>query len=223
MYDQPSPPPSHYEYTIKAAPIAKEQQVKALAMSAMKMLDGWCSDYKAATLMNFVWLIRPTTIVEIGVFGGKSLVPMAFALRATGQGKAYGIDPWSTDASTAYMEGRNLKYWGTLNHDSVLDRLRQKIIDFDLTNYISLIRNTSEDAEPIQNIDILHIDGNHSDECSYGDVIKWTPLVRSGGLIILDDITWHTMNRAPKWLDENCTRLLRVSDESNAWAVWVKP
>lgn len=222
-YDQPPIPPSHYEYTIQAEPVASANRVKYSAMLAMKKLQGWCSTYKAATLMDLVWLTKPNKIVEIGVFGGKSLVPMAFAIKATGKGMVYGIDPWSAEASAAYMEGANEEYWGTLDHDAIYHELQQKVVEFNLQKYITLIPCTSEAANPIQDIDMLHIDGNHSEECSFADVLKWVPLVRSGGLIIFDDITWHTMSRAPAWLDEHCTKFLQITDEENSWAIWIKP
>jgi predicted O-methyltransferase YrrM len=215
--------PSHYEYTIRAEPLSSASKVKQSALLAMKKLHGWCSVYKASTLMDLVWLIRPETVVEIGVFGGKSLVPMAFAVKATGKGMVYGIDPWSADESAAFMEGANHDYWSTLDHNAIYYDLCGKITEFKLENYITLIPRTSEAADPIANIDILHIDGNHSEERSFADVLKWVPLVRSGGLIVFDDITWHTMNKAPSWLNKHCVPFLQIDDEDNSWAIWIKP
>jgi predicted O-methyltransferase YrrM len=222
-YDQPAVPSSHYEYTIKATPISSSNRVKHAALLAMRKLEGWCSNYKASTLIDLIWLIKAETVVEIGVFGGKSLVPMAFALKATGQGMVYGIDPWSKEASIAHMDEANQEYWGNLDHNAIYHDLKQKASLFKLDEHITLIPCTSEAADPIEEIDLLHIDGNHSEECSFADVLKWVPLVRSGGIIVFDDVTWGTMSKAPKWLDEHCTRFLQVTDEENSWAIWIKP
>lgn len=224
MYDY-TPPNSHYEYNIKpVAGLEAEKRFKQTALYAMRHLQGWCSEYKASTLMDLVWLMRPQTVVEIGVFGGKSLVPMAYALKALGTGGIiYGIDPWSAMASAEGQDGANQDYWANLDHDGLLNDLKTKIATFNLTNQITLVRATSEDAAPIENIDILHIDGNHSNDASYYDICKWGPLVRKGGMIIFDDITWSTIDKALKFLDENYTKLIQIDDVENSWGIWIKP
>ena len=224
MYDCP-PPPSHYEYSVKAnGGVDSQKRFKQTALYALKQLQGWCSDYKASTLMDLVWLMRPQTVVEIGVFGGKSLVPMAYALKALGTGGViYGIDPWCSMASAEGQDGSNEEYWANLDHDSILSELEGKINVFNLTNQIELVRATSEDAAPIANIDILHVDGNHSNDASYYDICKWGPLVRKGGMIIFDDITWSTIEKALVYLEENYTRLIVIEDEENSWGIWIKP
>lgn len=225
MYDY-SPPVSHYEYAIKANNgVDSQKKFKQTAIYAMRQLHGWCSEYKASTLMDLVWLTRPTTIVEIGVFGGKSLVPMAFAVKASGvdKGMVYGIDPWSPMASAEGQDGSNAEYWMTLDHDAILKHLEEKISLFNLSNHMTLVRATSESAAPIENIDILHIDGNHSNDASYYDICKWGPLVRKGGMVIFDDITWSTIDKALSYLDEHYVKFLIVEDEGNSWGVWIKP
>jgi hypothetical protein len=62
---------------------------------------------------------------------------------------------------------------------------------------------------------------------SYLDVTKWAPLVKSGGYIILDDMTWcekgvFTTARACEWLDANCMKFTEFTDTCK-WGVWVKP
>lgn len=217
------PPPAHYEMIVASEKSRQESPFKIDTLKKLKQLDGWCSDFKASTLMEIVWLMRPQVIVEIGVFGGKSLVPMAFVLKDLGRGVAYGIDPWSAAASVEGSDGENKTWWENLDHKAILDKLQSKIYQFGLDDQIYLVQATSQTAPEIPNIDILHIDGNHSDESSYFDVLKWVPLVRRGGMIIFDDINWSTIERAPQWLDKNCTRMVSIKDESNEWAIWVKP
>jgi hypothetical protein len=96
-----------------------------------------------------------------------------------------------------------------------------------LEHQIKLIRGTSLEVQPIFDIDILHIDGNHSDVTSYIDVTKWVPLVKSGGWIIFDDMTWYengkfTNARAVEWLDTHCKKIAEFQDNC-VWGVWVKP
>lgn len=201
------------------------EQVKQTSFWAMDRLEGWCSKNKAAVLIDLTFMLKPKTVVEIGVFGGKSLVPMAYALKFTESGMIYGIDPWASSASTQGMDGANFDWWNTVDHGKILRDLQIKISEFGLSDQITLIKATSKDAPSIPNIDILHIDGNHSEENAMLDVKKWVPLVRKGGVIIFDDVTWRTGNSADdpavQWLDKHCTRLVEFHDSSD-WAIWIK-
>ena len=96
VQDQQVPPASHYEYVIDRP---RAEVVTQRAYACMRQLEGWCSEQKASILVELVLKTRPEKIVEIGVFGGKSLVPMACALKENGSGKIYGIDPWSSAES----------------------------------------------------------------------------------------------------------------------------
>lgn len=195
--------------------------IKQQAFQAMAKLEGWCQVDKAAVLMDLIFWTQPQKVVEIGVFGGKSLVPMAYALRANGQGVVYGIDPWSSHESIQGMDGVNRDYWAKVNHESILHGLIQKINQFGLQNQIILVRNTSAEAVPIPDIDILHIDGNHGEETSYIDVVKWVPLVKKGGLIIFDDINWSTTAKAVQWVNEHCIKIAELRSD-DIWGIWVK-
>ncbi len=222
MYDY-APPPSHYEYAVKSIKLDKtHKRYKDLAFNSMRYLEGWCSERKAGRLMDIVWEMDPQIVVEIGVFGGKSLVPMAYALKAKGSGVVYGIDPWSCQASAEGMDGANKTWWESIDHEAILSGLQTKVKQFQLSNYIKLVQATSVDADPIYGIDILHIDGNHSEAASYADTLKWVPLVREGGIIIFDDITWGTTSKATDWLDQHCQRVESVQDVENEWAIWIK-
>ncbi len=218
-------PPSYIEATIDRVDVNK---LKAEVFECMKTLEGWCAPEKAAILVDLVLKHKPDTIVEIGVFGGRSLIPMAYALRANKKGMIYGIDPWNSFESTqGVMEEINKHYWTIVDHEGILNGLMSKIEQLNLQPQIRLVRATSFDAPPIFNIDLLHIDGNHSDHTSYFDVTKWVPLVKKGGLIILDDMTWYENNkytqaRSIEWLNENCIKLAEFTDIC-VWGIWIKP
>ncbi len=226
-------PASHFEYVVntKEAPVIKGAEairVKEQALALMGQMMGWCSEAKGAVLVDLILKNRPSVVVEIGVWGGKSVVPMAYALKVNGKGKIYGIDPWSSyESIQGIMNEDNKHFWQWADHKIVMDGLIEKIDQFDLNDQVELIRDTSEGAAPIYEIDILHVDGNHSDEPSYLDVTKWVPLVKSGGMIIFDDMTWYennvfTTSRAVKWLDEHCIKFAEFSDTC-VWGIWIKP
>ncbi len=194
---------------------------KEEAFKAMPQLEGWCSQQKASILIDLIYLIDAKKIVEIGVFGGKSLVPMAFALKEKGGGKAYGIDPWQKEDSIEGMTGVNEEWWGQVDHEGIYQNLKHQIRVFGLEAYLELIRSNSEKADPIFDIDLLHIDGNHSEKASLIDVIKWVPLVRTGGVIIFDDVNWVTTRLAVEWLDQTCVKIGEIKGD-NVWGIWIK-
>lgn len=225
LYDHPNHfiSLSHYEsIDLKKNRQTLIQQTKEQAYYYMDRLEGWCTKNKASLLIDLIFMLKPHTVVEIGVWGGKSLVPMAHALKILNNGMIYGIDPWDNAASIKGMEGDNLEWWEKVDHEMIFQGLLSRIKEFNLEDRIELIRTTSELAPSIPNIDILHIDGNHSEDASNLDVIKWVPLVKKGGVIIFDDMTWGTNANAVKWLDNNCIKFVDFH-EDNDWGIWIKP
>lgn len=201
--------------------------IKNGAFWFMDQITGWCSHAKASILIDIIQKIRATTIVEIGVFGGKSLIPMAYALKMQKSGKIYGIDPWNNDESLqGVMNEANRFYWKTIDLEGVYQALLCNLERFELQNHVQLIRATSANAPPINDIDLLHIDGNHSEVTSYIDVTKWVPLVKSGGWIIVDDISWYeagnyTQAASVQWLNDHCHKIAEINDNC-IWGIWVK-
>jgi len=227
MFDAHHTPIAHSQY--EQAINQSVMQIQERAISMMRQCDGWCSEQKGAFLVSLISEAKPQVIVEIGVYGGKSLIPMAYALKANRNGgMIYGIDPWSNAESVKELrEEANVDFWERLDHERIKRSLIANIRRFSLGPQVELIQSTSEAAAPIQNIGLLHIDGNHSEAMSYLDVVKWVPLVKSGGYIILDDMTWcekgvYTTAKAGAWLDVNCIKLTEFTD-SCKWGVWVKP
>jgi len=153
-------PPAAIEYEVSKEDIA---WLKPQAFSFMQQLEGWCSEKKAAILMDIVLRTKPDIVVEIGVYGGKSLIPMACALNTNRKGVIYGIDPWDNMASLeGVANASNIAYWSTINLTDIMEKLILKIRQFNLEDQVRLIQAKSADVPPIRNIDILHIDGNHS-------------------------------------------------------------
>lgn len=220
---------SYFEASANVAkPNANSDSVKQEAYEAMKTLEGWCSEKKASILIDIILAFKPKNVVEIGVFGGKSLIPMAMALRANGRGTIFGVDPWTAEAALQGMDETNKVWWESLDYTNIFKYFVAKIDEFQLRKQIILLKTTSKDAPIVYDIDVLHIDGNHSAETSYIDVTKWVPLVKKGGVIILSDVFWldtskweFTQAESIKWLDAHCRRQAIVQDNSD-WAIWIK-
>lgn len=189
------------------------------ALVATDCCEGWCNPLKARLLISLILMMTPQTVVEIGVFGGKSLIPIAYALKENGQGKVIGIDSWNAEVAARGLHGPDRDWWLSLDYEGIFKNCQKQIIDSGLQSFVELRRISSENASLIHSIDILNIDGNHSPESTYFDVVKWTECVRKGGVIILN---MHSNSAvASQWLDEHCVKLGEGPD-SQPWGFWIK-
>lgn len=159
--------------------------------SAIPTLDGWCSVEKAAILAALVLSKKPSSVVELGVWGGRSLLPMAFACQALKSGMVTGIDPYSPNASADGQLGANQKWWSEQDHKAVKDKFLGFVRLFKLDGHVRLIEQPSGDVNTEgMRIQILHSDGNHGEQALH-DAEKYGPLVDVGGFVICDDLCWE--------------------------------
>src|SRR5687767_2357489 len=92
-------------------------------------LEGWCTEEKMKRLYKLVMETKPEFIVELGVWAGRSLFPMALALKEIGEkGKAFGYDAWSNKVAT---EGTNNpeddEWWAQVPMDYILNCFKKSI------------------------------------------------------------------------------------------------
>lgn len=162
--------------------------------ASLPTIQGWCSADKALAFVDIIIEHQPELCVEIGVFGGSSLIPQALALKQNGKGFIYGIDPWTKDAALEEMiHEDHKKWWSELNIDEIYEHALHNIKHFEVAKFCGLIREKAEDCVDRfqdESIDLLHIDGNHSEALSYKDATLYLPKVKVGGHIMFDDIWW---------------------------------
>lgn len=178
----------------------------------MPRTHGWCTQGKATAISDWVLKNRPQFCVEIGVFAGRSLVAMALALKENGSGVALGIDPWSCDASADGFKDENAEWWKSINHEEMMHHCDALVKIFGVQPQAQMVRMTNRAAIhlPILRhtpIDLLHIDGNHSEQSSVFDVENYVPLVRSGGSVWFDDTDWQTTKKAQTILLKSCEQV----------------
>lgn len=81
---------------------------------------------------------------------------------------------------------------------------------FDLNAYCIPMRTTGRIALkqfPNESIDILHIDGNHTEDVALADAKMYLPKVKSGGYIWFDDVNWPTTKNAWEYLSLHCDKI----------------
>ncbi len=177
---------------------------------------GWCSEAKTQRLIETVFAIKPALAVEIGVFDGASLFPVALALKELGRGKAIGIDPWDAGSAVEGMVGeanaRHVEWWTKeVKHEDVCQVAYGHVGALQVSDHCELRRTRSIAAAwtiDDGSVGLLHIDGNHTAQGCMADAQAWLPKVQSGGYIFADDLAWVdgdvlSVRRMVDWLLAN--------------------
>lgn len=184
------------------------QNIKNEITRMAPTLQGWCSPEKAIAMAELILETDAVFVVEIGVFGGSSLIPQAMALRAKCDGIIYGIDPWKREPC---LEGENDKandeWWSKVDLAEIRKGCEEAVRENGLLDHVILLPMSSSEAAktmPAGAIEILHIDGNHSELASCRDAELYLPLVRQGGYIWFDDANWPTTQKALSYMAQHC-------------------
>lgn len=166
-------------------------RISALLNGPMKG-QGWCTPEKGNDLALAVIKTKAQVVVEIGVFFGSSLLPMAMACAEQGHGVVWAIDPWSRDAAIEGYDGVNADWWGNkVDLESVYQTFLMHLKVQGVEKYVKVVRARSDDVEPPPEIDILNVDGQHTDQASR-DVERYASRVKLNGFCYMDDIDgWY--------------------------------
>lgn len=188
--------------------------------------QGWATIEKQYALGAAIATLRPNISMELGIWGGKSFLPMALAHRSVGNGVAIGIDPWLPSHSVAGQVKEHSDWWGKADHESVFNEFTSLWTGFGLKDWSQVHRMTSDRYNPTEPIGVLSIDGNHGDQV-LKDVERYAPKVYVGGLIFMDDLTWPLGNvtKATSLLESmGFKELYRVQNKDRGglddWGVW---
>lgn len=175
----------------------------------LKMSDipGWCSKEKALIMMNLIKENRFQTCLEIGVFSGMSLFPIAKTLKYNRNGIVYAIDSWSSFEATQGLRKTDPNYiwWSQLNFDEFYNYTVDLVRHSGLNGYCRVIKNSAKDAACLfldDTIDFIHFDGSHDGQCAFQDIEAYFPKVKDGGYIMLNDANWLCMRQALVYLLE---------------------
>jgi hypothetical protein len=181
-------------------PSEKNESLKQKIKTIYKEFDnqfgvwGWCPQTKSDMIIDCVMEVcqeqQNPVCVEIGVYGGKSFLPFGLALKELKKGIVYGIDPWlNEEALIGYDHPAHQEFWGKINLEHMYNICMLGIDNLKINDYVSILRTTSDDAQEIKNISVLHIDGQHTDQL-IKDINKYAVNVIDGGYCFLDDVGW---------------------------------
>lgn len=165
------------------------------------LVNSWCSAEKASMLMDLVFIEKPKVCVEIGVFTGSTLLPVAATLQYIGQGKVFAIDSWSNEEAVKNMSKGDLnrEWWAQINMTEVFQVFSQMVQDWKFKPYCKVLNRTSESAvNEMGSIDFIHFDGNYSEKSSLQDVALYLPKVKKGGYILFSNVLLSADGIHPK-------------------------
>jgi predicted O-methyltransferase YrrM len=190
---------------------------KEKTLACQPKIQGWCSPEKASRMMDLIYCTKPAICVEIGVFGGSSVFPTACALKFIKQGVIYAIDPWANEeCTTGYNPtDANYKWWNQVDLEQIYLGFVTLLRKNHLNEYCRTMRMTSTQAVEHfldESIDIIHIDGNHSEDSALRDAKLFLPKVKKGGYIWFDDANWSSTRKATHYLSTCCKM-----DPSSKW------
>lgn len=187
------------------------KRYKDKVVSHQKQLEGWCTPEKARHMMDLIYQVKPEVCVEIGVFGGASIYPTASALKYVNRGQVYAIDPWiNSNCLDGYApDDPNYQWWSSINLEQIYLGFLNMLTQFQLKPQCVVLRMTASMALNMfadESIDILHIDGNHTEEVALSDAMSYLPKVKKGGYIWFDDVNWPTTRTAIEFLLLHCEK-----------------
>jgi Methyltransferase domain len=131
---------------------------------------------------DLVAALKPRVLVELGVDRGESYFAFCQSAAENKMGtRCFGVDTWRGDQHAGGYDET------TFAQVSVHNRANYE-------TFSTLIRASFDAArekfEP-ESIDLLHIDGLHTETAVRHDVDSWLPKVRPGGVMLLHDVDVH--------------------------------
>ena len=183
-------------------------------------LKGWCTPRKAHWLAQMVQRYQARQICEIGVFGGRSLLPMALAARDIPGAVVWAVEPWSNAVAVEHATSEeNDLWWREIDMQEIKRGFLDAVHGSQLNGTVKVVELPSDAAQlgfaqgTSIRFDLLHIDGSHAGPQALADVRNWLPLVAPGGIIVLDDIGWDSVAQAQNFLRRECETISEVREE----------
>lgn len=179
-------------------------------------LEGWTEPDRACEIAELIYDNKPKVVVEIGTFGGRSAIAMAFALRENNNGgKVYCLDPWRVEYAKEGEWKDNQDWWDkNIDIHEIHRKCMVAIWSHNIDEWLVVIRAASQYCpELFPEIGLLLIDGNHSEVASLRDATLYVPRVITGGFVLMDDADWRvkigdetieSTKKAMQFVEESC-------------------
>lgn len=129
---------------------------------------------------DLVATLRPTLLVELGTDRGESYFAFCQSAAENRTGtRCFAIDTWRGDPQAGGYDETTFNEVSEHNAEHYAD-------------FSTLLRCSFDDALgqfEFESIDLLHLDGLHTEEAVRHDVQMWLPKIRPGGILLMHDIS----------------------------------
>lgn len=196
-------------YPFYSGAVENWENYKEETYAMMEPIPGWCSKEKTVFLMDTLVQLDKPVCLEIGVFAGKSMIPILRTLQYLQGGNYIGIDSWNSDAAVEgfLVTDPNYVWWKGLDYDNLHTCAKGILQQNDMANICKLIHQRSDEVYlnfEDNTFDFIHLDGNHNQQNAFDDAKNFLPKLKNGGLILLNDPNWFSMAKALVFLLERC-------------------
>jgi hypothetical protein len=134
---------------------------------------------------DLVAVMKPASLVELGVDRGESYFTFCQAADENQTGtRLFGIDTWRGDQHAGGYDETTFAQVSGHNRDNY-------------ESFSTLLRSNFDDALAQfadASIDVLHLDGLHTETAVRHDVDSWLPKLRPGGILLLHDVRVRSKN-----------------------------
>lgn len=186
-------------------------------------LQGWCTQEKAQMLYDLVLSCNSQISIELGVFGGRSLIPIALAHKEKGSGFVLGIDAWNKEAATTGSNSaENNEWWEKVNYHQIYQSCIEAIENNLVSDFCGTVKMKSETLGILvrdNSIDLLHQDSSHNIETIIKELEIWIPKLKHGAYWIADDTDWTQAKDGYSKLPDYGLTLI---NDFNTWQIWRK-
>ena len=154
-------------------------------------IQGWNSDHRY--LSDTIERLRPSVIVEMGVWKGASTLFMAGKLRDHGiDGVVIAVDTWLGSSEHWLFPELGADLSMDRGYPRLFDKFSANVVACGLNDYVvPLPLDSASAATVVQHrlppADMLHLDGGHDRASVVFDLMKWWAILRPGGTFIGDD------------------------------------
>jgi len=162
---------------------------------------GGCSKSKAGVIGGLILARHFEQSIDIGVYRGRSFIPQALAYQILGRGTVTGVDPYSSEHAIQ-LDNPDLKipladFAEHANFEQIYLEVQNQINKWDLQEFGQITRSTSEaffrNIDLKNDLNLVHIDGNHDIPQTVSDVESSIPRIAAGGYLIMDDVSWKSL------------------------------
>lgn len=184
-------------------PGPRTREIAALA----EPIPGWLDAMTGPALYDLVLNRAPNaTVVEIGVYKGRSAAWLASAVKDRGGGRLHAVDHWRLMTFNELAAPEAFAAAG--GYDALYAEFLAHMARIGVADVIEPHRMASIEAARAwprtHGIGVLHIDGDHSFGGAREDFEWWSPAVVPGGFIVFDDVpSWagpaRVVQELPGW------------------------